>query len=224
MYVITNREVTRRKQRDLKQFGDNPNKLGNNELRVARVTKKNNKWDAFILPNTVTSKMAEKLIKDNKLSLDPKGDHYASLRVACEVVNKARKEKRHILFFVHGYNNNFEDTIERAWDFEQRYGVVCLVFSWPANGGGVKGIASYKADKRDARASTGALERTLMIMYQYLELVSSLVRIFVSGCTSGLRRSGRRMVWREIESTLHFWRSIAPIPSTRSFTAWGITC
>ncbi|MEM1174437.1 MAG: alpha/beta hydrolase [Pseudomonadota bacterium] len=176
MYVITNREVTKRKARDLKQFGDKPNKLGNNELRVARVTRKNGKWDAFVLPDSVTPAMAARLIKENKLCLDPKDDHYASLRVACEVVNKARKEKRHILFFVHGYNNNFEDTIERAWDFEQRYGVVCLVFSWPANGGGVKGVASYKSDKRDARASTGALERALMIMYKYLELVSEDLR------------------------------------------------
>jgi len=36
-----------------------------------------------------------------------------------------------------------------------------LVFSWPADGGGAKGVASYKSDKRDARASTGALDRVL---------------------------------------------------------------
>ena len=39
--------------------------------------------------------------------------------------------------------------------------VEVVSFSWPANGGGAWGVASYKSDKRDALNSTGALDRCI---------------------------------------------------------------
>jgi esterase/lipase superfamily enzyme len=176
MYVITNREIVRRNS-GLRQFGKRLNTDGANELRVAEVKKGTNGWDVRILANKLAKTTAAKLIKQHKLPLDPAEQHYASLKVACAVAAEAREKKKHVLFFVHGFNNDMEDVVERAWDLECRFKVICLVFSWPANGGGViSGTASYKSDKRDARASTGALERTLMIVHRYFQLITEANR------------------------------------------------
>ncbi|WP_421840628.1 alpha/beta hydrolase [Marinobacter algicola] len=53
------------------------------------------------------------------------------------------------------------DVLDRAERLEQNFGVEVIVFSWPANGGGLHGVLSYKSDKRDALASVGALNRVL---------------------------------------------------------------
>lgn len=59
--------------------------------------------------------------------------------------------------------------LRRSLELEKNFGVIVLPFSWPANGGGlVTGTASYKSDKRDARVSAGALDRTLAIAAGYL--------------------------------------------------------
>lgn len=171
MYVITNREIVRGKT-GLSQFGKTLNAKGSNELRVAEVKDVNGRQSVKVLPDRLSSKTASNLIRKHKLPLDPDDRYFASLRVACAVVERARKEKSHVLFFVHGYNNDMRDVVSRARDLERRYGVIVVAFSWPSNGGGVKGAASYKADKRDARASTGALERTLKIMHKYFRLLT----------------------------------------------------
>jgi esterase/lipase superfamily enzyme len=51
-----------------------------------------------------------------------------------------------------------------------------IPFTWPANGGGARGVLSYKSDKRDARASAGALERCIVKMQQYLRDLTEDVR------------------------------------------------
>ncbi len=171
MYVITNREVDKNES-GLDQFGKRVNRKGPHELRAAEVTKLSKGWRIRILDDKLDSATAAALIKKHKLNVDPAAQHYASLKVACGVIDKARKEKRHVLLFVHGYNNDMDDVLARAHDLEKRYGVVVIPFSWPSNGGGIGGVASYKSDKRDARASAGALERALMIMHKYFHLLT----------------------------------------------------
>jgi esterase/lipase superfamily enzyme len=58
--------------------------------------------------------------------------------------------------------------LDRARELESLYGVEVLAFSWPANGGGIAGAVSYKSDKRDAKASIGALDRVLEYMQSIL--------------------------------------------------------
>ena len=76
--------------------------------------------------------------------------------------------RNNFLFFVHGYNNDFGAMLERADGFARKYDVEVVAFSWPANGGGVHGVAIYLSDKRDARASIGALDRALAKISDYL--------------------------------------------------------
>lgn len=76
----------------------------------------------------------------------------------------------------HGFNNDLQSVLERAHALEDDYGVQVIAFSWPANGGGVKGVLDYKSDKRDARASAGALGRALGKVHGYLRLFTEPLR------------------------------------------------
>jgi len=171
MFVITNRKVEESRS-GLDQFGKTPNENGNNELRLARITKRKNGYTVKFLDDQLDKAEARELIQEFELDLKTDETQYASLKVACETVRRAREKKRHILFFVHGYNNDMRDVMKTAFDLEQRYEVEVIPFSWPANGGGVGGKLSYLDDKRDARASAGALERSLKKVHEYLMLIS----------------------------------------------------
>lgn len=181
MYIVTNREVIDSKT-GLEQFGKRVNAKGPNELRLAEVTRRGRGWQVEFLEDELPKKLARELIQRHELSLNPAEKHFASLKVACDLADKARSRKRHILFFVHGYNNDMEDVVEQAYALQERYRVIVVPFSWPANGGGVSGTASYKSDKRDARASTGAMERAMQKVHGYLK---------------GLTEARRQALWRE---------------------------
>ena len=161
MFVVTNREIVTG-AKGLKLFGDRPNLLGPNELRLFTAKLVNKKWKIKLLDDEADDATKK------KLGIDPTKTIYASYVAAREVFNAARKNKKHILFFVHGFNNDMDDILTRAQAFADRFDVEVVPFSWPANGGGIKGVASYKADKRDARVSAGALDRTLTKMGDYL--------------------------------------------------------
>ena len=67
-------------------------------------------------------------------------------------------------------------SMPRAGDLAKRNHITIVPFSWPANGGGMKGTISYKDDKGDARASGGALERTLGGNQRYLKMITQAQR------------------------------------------------
>lgn len=176
MYVITNREVRRTKP-GLEQFGATLNAKGANELRVAEVERDGDQWDVrFIADRRLPKTEVRALARRFRLSIDLSESYYPSFRVACEVAHRARTGKRHVLLFVHGYNNDMADVLNRARDLQERYAVEVLPFSWPANGGGLAGTLSYKSDKRDARASAGALERALERVHRYFRLITESYR------------------------------------------------
>ncbi len=162
MYLVTNRNVTG-SQDDLKKLGPKPNPKGPNELRLARATKKATGWKVEVLRDKLDNKMKKEVgIKSDKT-------FYASHYVARKLIKDLQKKKRNLLFFVHGFNNDLKAVLDRAHKLEKNFNVEVVPFSWPANGGGVKGIASYKSDKRDARASVGALDRCFGKLFGYLE-------------------------------------------------------
>ncbi len=171
MYVITNREILRNKT-GLKQFGASVNSKGPNELRVAKVDRYGRGYKVTLLEDKLPQARAKELIEMHKLDLDQEAQHWISLEVAIDVTQRARKNNSHVLFFVHGFNNDINDVVKRAFYLQDQYGIEVIPFTWPANGGGAAGVISYKSDKRDARASTGALERTLKIMREHFVLIN----------------------------------------------------
>jgi hypothetical protein len=176
MFVITNREVDESRS-DLSAFGPRINKLGPNELRLAEATLEGRSWKVRIIPDTLDEALMAEV--GLSASVDPatgeKLPVYASRYVARKLLARvnpklagARGRGRDLVLFVHGYNNDMKSVLDRASRFESDFGVEVVAFSWPANGGGVSGVASYLSDKRDARASIGALDRVLERFHGYL--------------------------------------------------------
>ena len=160
MYIVTNRTVDESKHSENEAFGSKPIE-GPNELRLAEVSRRGSRWHVDVLPDQITPEMAK------SVDLNPENTYPASAYVARKLIEKAghgtgsRKSGKNLLLFVHGFNNDMTDVLNRAERLEQNYDVEVIVFSWPANGGGLHGVLSYKSDKRDALASVGAFNRVL---------------------------------------------------------------
>jgi len=172
MYVITNRKL--KKGNGLDVFGKTPNPSGPLELRLVEVSKIDNVWQTSLVENLLSADEVKTLKKKFNLDIDVTQNWYGSLRVACELFERARKEKKSILFFVHGYNNDVEDVLTTAEQLENTHDVIVVPFTWPANGGGaVTGTIAYKSDKADARASEGALNRAVGKIHFFHNLLVS---------------------------------------------------
>ncbi|MCF7977976.1 MAG: alpha/beta hydrolase [Chromatiaceae bacterium] len=163
MFVVTNRELKNPKRYPgLDLFGSRPNPKGPNELRIVEITKQGDGYLAEPVPDELTLREARMLKRTFRLDINERQVRHGSLRVACQLMQQATQQQRHLLVYVHGYNNDMSDVVKTAEDIEQLYGVIVLPFSWPANGGGlVSGTTAYLNDKQDARASMDALNRFL---------------------------------------------------------------
>lgn len=162
MYIVTNRNIEETTT-GLDAIGPRLNSKGANELRLIEATKDDaGNWQLDIIPDKSTNEMKA------EVGITTPGVAWGSQYVSRKVLERIRKEKRNLLLFVHGFNNDIKAILERSEKFSDNYDVEVVAFSWPANGGGAKGVVDYKSDKRDAAASVGALDRTLGKMYQYL--------------------------------------------------------
>lgn len=169
MYLVTNREIVGNTN-TVDLLGERPNHKGPNELRILRARRVSRRWKLELLPDELTRE--EKI----QWKLPIGRTYYASHLAALETVKQAREKKKHILFFVHGFNNDVTSVLDRAAALERKFGLIVIPFSWPADGGGIKGVTSYHSDKRDAFASKGALDRTLGIMQDHLRKITELAR------------------------------------------------
>lgn len=174
MYIITNRTLS--SSGTLSAFGKKPNASGPNELRLVNVSKSGRSWKVKPVADKLTKTQVKSLKAKFNLDIDINQTWYASLKVACELFERAQKENRSILFFVHGYNNDVRDVLNTALELESLYKIIVVPFTWPANGGGtVSGTASYLSDKSDARVSAGALNRAIgKIQYFHTLLTCSV--------------------------------------------------
>lgn len=173
MFLVTNREPTK-KSGGPEILGKKPNSEGPNELRIVEAVKRGGKWKLTVLDDHVTKKMqAEVEAPDNHVV------NYVAGKILMRVNPKARTppsraKGRNLLVFVHGFKNDVEDVLERSAKLARNYGVEVLPFTWPANGGGMlSGTASYKSDKRDAKVSTGALDRVLLEVGRRMSMLAS---------------------------------------------------
>ncbi len=173
MYVITNRNL-KPNGKGLDVFGSKPNLEGPNELRLLRVTRSEKSYKVELIDDRLSKSQVQELKVKHRLDVDPSGTWYASLRVACELMDRARKEKKHLLIYVHGYNNDLADILGTAEKLEKLYNVIVVPFTWPANGGGaISGTTAYLSDKQDARVSADALNQLIAKAQAYHELLTS---------------------------------------------------
>lgn len=189
MFLVTNREILA-ESGGTEILGKKPNVMGPHELRIVQAEKRSGKWRLEVLPDTADEAMMQETAKVRKAVtvpvLDEDGNQVVDNHIATYVAHKildtvnpqlasprSTRKGRNLLFFVHGFNNDVEDVLERSRTLERLYRVEVLAFTWPANGGGlISGTASYKSDKRDAKASIGALDRTLLHMARCLNAVT----------------------------------------------------
>ncbi len=176
MFIVTNREVVENRT-GIDAFLHYCNTNGPNELRLAEATRSGSKWKVNILPDRIPDTMAKEvgLVPDidpvTKKPLPIFASRYAARKILARMnpaASGGRGKGKNLLFFVHGFNNDIKAVLDRAERFEKNYGVEVITFSWPADGGGAKGVLSYKSDKRDALASTGALDRCFGRLHEYL--------------------------------------------------------
>ena len=158
MLIVTNRNLKPSGPPEA-LFGPSFNENGPDELRVASVAKTRGKWKVDIHDDTVE-------YEGTRMN--------ASERQFLLMQERMREKRRNCLFFVHGFNNDFLDVLERGRQFERNYKVEVVAFSWPANGrssplGRIGGAASYKSDKRDAVRSAIALDRALEKLASYFD-------------------------------------------------------
>lgn len=166
MFIITNRNIVKENGTDFSAIGDKCNTNGPAELRILEVNRVGAKWKLRVLPNVITEKMRIEAgipVQPKVPGTDEREPVFAS-RYAFERLTAQVRDAdvpKHVVFYVHGFNNTLQDVAERCDGIAQNFGVEVVAFSWPANGGGVKGVASYLSDKRDAQASVVAFDRAL---------------------------------------------------------------
>ncbi|MHC4107425.1 MAG: alpha/beta hydrolase [Planctomycetota bacterium] len=173
MFIITNREV-RPRDKGLARLGPKPNHRGPNELRVVEAKQRKGRWVITVLPDELTKRYREAIGMPGVPTRKEResGVRYYASRYAAEMiirrVNPDQGAGRNLLFFVHGYNNDIKAVLDRAERLERLYGAECLIFSWPADGGGLRGTVNYLGDKRDAQASAPAFNRAFEKIHRYL--------------------------------------------------------
>jgi esterase/lipase superfamily enzyme len=155
MIVITNRNIDLGAKPE-KRFGGDFNIKGPNELTICEVTKGTQGWYIDLLDDEIKSEAKEY------------HNRQASEIVFLRMQKRMAEQNRNCLFYVHGFNNDFKTIIEQGKFIEDNYDIEVVIFSWPSNGGGVKGVLSYKSDKREAQLSVPALDRTFELLNRYL--------------------------------------------------------
>lgn len=163
MFIVTNRNLIENAA-GVEGLGGLVNPLGPAELRMLEAIPHGQDWEVRILPDQLTPEMRA------EVGIQDPGPVYASqyvFRRLLAVANPrhaqpaSRKRGRDLLLFVHGFNNSFADVLDRCHGLAETYDVEVIAFTWPANGGGVKGTVDYLEDKRDAQASVVAFDRVL---------------------------------------------------------------
>jgi Alpha/beta hydrolase of unknown function (DUF900) len=120
-------------------------------LRLAHAERKNNGWVIRLVqePENMTRETVPSRVEFQRLS------------ERCQV------GKKNCLFYVHGYNKPFLETLKQGWLLQERYGLEVVVFSWPSNTGSLQPI-EYRESRRIAQASFGAIDSLLEKYSTYL--------------------------------------------------------
>lgn len=136
---------------DDQAFGEELSSQGASDLRFAQVSRANDSWRVQLVnePAVLTA------------------DTLPSRSVFRDLAQRCSQTGRHCLFYIHGYDKPFAESLEQGWLLQERYGVEVVLFSWPSNSGGFK-LSEYRKARRDAQASFGALDSLLEKYGRYL--------------------------------------------------------
>ena len=111
MLIVTNRNINKSNfvngVGDHEAFGDSVNSKGPNEVRLANAEKINKKWTVRLVkePSVVTRNNIP-----SRKEFDKIRDHLTTTKKNC-------------VFFVHGFNQDFEKNLEKGLALEEEHGV-----------------------------------------------------------------------------------------------------
>ncbi len=159
--VVTNRNIANRNREGADLFGDRVNDKGPGEIRLAWAERRRGGWNLDLIPEP------DRLRENNR----PSRQVFAACRESLSTTG------RHCLFYVHGYNQAFSDSLNQAHDLRERYGIAVVLFSWPSNPGGFF-LSEYEQARSIAKISATALARTLDLLARYFRAAD------VEGCTT----------------------------------------
>ncbi|HEY9735581.1 MAG TPA: alpha/beta hydrolase [Trichocoleus sp.] len=152
--VVTNRNLVQGATGS-NLFGEGTNAKGPDEIRLATANydPSDKRWQLTLVPETSLAQGTA-----------------PSQLVFSEVMAgiRAGKYKQQWVFYIHGFNQSFQQSLEASWRIAQLYGVDVILFSWPSNPGGVV-LDEYKRARQAAKASANALDRTLEKLGKYLK-------------------------------------------------------
>jgi len=132
-------------------FGENVNRKGPGELRLAWAERQpDDSWQVNLVP------------EPRRLAFENLPSRNAFLQFRQQLI----EEKTNAVFYIHGYNQAFVDTLEQADLIQELYGVGVVMFSWPSNPGGFISIEYHRA-KAIAESSAIAIDRTFEAMGRY---------------------------------------------------------
>ena len=152
--VVTNRKINNSSATDHTLFGEQVNDKGASELRLAWAEKgAGGKWNLVLIPEP------SRLTPENIPSL-------AAFREYVQILNA---KKMDCVYYIHGFNKAFIETLQQAHEVHKRYGVGVIVFSWPSNPGGFI-FNEYRRAQAIASNSVVALDRTFEKLGSYLHL------------------------------------------------------
>lgn len=150
--VVTNRNIKNGSATDLNLFGEAVNDKGASEIRLAWAEKVDDaNWELALI--------------DEPGTLNPM--NLPSRSAFREYISLLRQENKDCVYYVHGFNKTFSESMQQAHSIERRYGVGVVVFSWPSNPGGFI-TNEYKKARAIASNSIAALDRTFEKIHDFL--------------------------------------------------------
>jgi esterase/lipase superfamily enzyme len=149
MYVITNRNLQPNEPPE-RRFGEKFNEVSPSELRLAEVNKLQGSWQVNILPDRETYQGQEM---------------FASEAAFLKTQKRMCDNSTNCLVFCHGFNTNFEGSLNAALKIQEIYKLEVVLFSWPSDGK----LESYRSDKGEASQSVYALDRFFEKLDDYLK-------------------------------------------------------
>ena len=141
--VISNRKLNS-KHSDHRLFGDDVNVSGPSNIRLAHAQKNGSKWRVSLVS-------------------EPRGmkvDNMPSQKVIPTYISELKAQNKNCVFYVHGFNKTFKNSLNQAQSIANRYNVGVILFSWPSNPGGLI-LSEYKKSQAIASNSIIALDRSL---------------------------------------------------------------
>ncbi|OSM06927.1 alpha/beta hydrolase [Magnetofaba australis] len=164
--VVSNRNVER--EGNDGWFGEELGESNGHNLRVGVINGDADSWSMQLLPDSSdpASSPSRSLFEGSQTAIQN-----AQVKLAGgESLTAGERALFRWVFFAHGFNTSFEESVKTCLKMAKRYTVNVILFSWPSNPGPqflLAKYAEYKKAALNARLSSLAFDRALTTLGLY---------------------------------------------------------